>query len=155
EVEEHIVRQAMPAPQRQAKGPRPAVAPSAAASQEDYLLGWLLRYPAVATAVQEKIRRDLLPFPLVEEIIQGTPLELFERFDNRAIWRAWLTQPAGTNVEEWAQTLDEALREQAERVLHLGPPQSQAYRIVNDAPECARMLQLRHARKWKKRISEQ
>jgi DNA primase len=155
EVEERIVRQAMPAPQRQTKGPRPAVAPSAAASQEDYMLGWLLRYPTVVTAVQEKIRRDLTPFPLVEEIIQGTPLELFERVDNRAIWRAWLAQPAGTNIDEWLRLVDEALREHAERVLGLNLPQPQAYRYVNDALECARMLQLDLARRWKDRVTQE
>ena len=50
-------------------------------------MGWLLRYPTARTAVQEKVRRDLTPFPFVEEIIEGTLIELFERVDNRAIWR--------------------------------------------------------------------
>jgi DNA primase len=156
EVEERIVRQAMPAPQRQtATRPRPLATLGDAPGREDHLLGWLLRYPTVVTAVHDKIRRDLLAFPLVGEIIQGTLLELFERVDNRAIWQTWLGQPAGASAEEWVQTLDEALREQAERALQLGPPLSQAYRIVNDALECATILQRQLARRWKNRLSQQ
>jgi DNA primase len=157
EVDERIIRQALPAPQRPASRTLPIAAPSAATKpgQEDHLLGWLLRYPAARTAVQEKIRRDLSPFPLVEEIIQGTPLELFERVDNRAIWQAWLNQPPDTNAAEWAQTLDGTLQEQVARVLSLELPQAQAYRYVNDALECARMLQRDLARRWKKRVSSE
>ncbi|HJZ50138.1 MAG TPA: DNA primase [Roseiflexaceae bacterium] len=155
EVEERIVRQAMPSPQRPAARREPILAPATAPSQEDHMLGWLLRYPAARTAVQEKVRRDLSPFPLVGDIIEGALIELFERVDNRAIWRAWLEQPPGTDPDAWAHSLDEALREQAERVLSMKVPQPQAYRYVNDALECARMLQLDLARRWKKRISHE
>ncbi|HEU5099693.1 MAG TPA: DNA primase, partial [Roseiflexaceae bacterium] len=84
-----------------------------------------------------------------------TLIELFERPDNRAIWRARLDQPPGTDPEAWALSLDETLREQAERALSLRAPQPQAYRYVNDALECARMLQLDLARRWKNRISHE
>ena len=154
EIEERIVRQAMPSSQRSAARHPALIAPAVTSSPEDHMLGWLLRYPAARTAVQEKVRRDLTPFPFVEEIIEGTLIELFERVDNRAIWRAWLEQPAGTDPEAWARDLDESLREQAERVLNMKLPQPQAYRYVNDALECARMLQLDLARHWKKRISQ-
>jgi len=154
QVDEQVVRQTLPAPERKAQRSRPAAPPVAGApAQEDHMLGWLLRYPATRTAVQEKIRRDLLPFPLVGDSIQGTLLELFERVENRAIWQAWQLQPPGTSALEWAETLDESLREQAQRVLQLELPQPQAYRYVNDALECARMLQLDLARRWKKRIT--
>ena len=154
QVDEPIVRQALPAAERKAQRPPAASVPSsAAATQEDHMLGWLLRYPAARTAVQEKIRRDLLAFPIVEEIIQGTLLELFERIENRAIWQAWQQQPAGTDPIEWVETLGDTLRQQAEQVLSLKLPQPQAYRYVNDALECARMLQLDLARRWKKRIT--
>ena len=119
------------------------------------MLGWLLRYPAARTAVQEKVRRDLVPFPFVEEIIEGTLIELFERVDNRAIWRAWLEQPAGTDPEAWARDLDDALREQAERVLSMRLPQPQAYRYVNDALECATILQAKLAERWRIRVKQQ
>ncbi len=153
QVEEHIIRQGLPRPERKAAAPKSIIGlASAPPSQEDHMLGWLLRYPAVRTAVQEKIRRDLLPFPLVGEIIQGTLSELFERVDNRAIWQAWQQEPAATSPAEWAAALDSPLREQAERVLGLELPQSQAYRLVNDALECARMLQLDLARRWKNSI---
>ena len=119
------------------------------------MLGWLLRYPAARTAVQEKIRRDLLPFPLVGDSIQGTLLELLERIENRAIWQAWIAQADGLDPEQWAQTLDEALHEQAQRVLQLNMPESQAYRYVNVALECATILQLRLARRRMAQISQQ
>jgi DNA primase len=154
EIEERIVRQAMPSAQRPAARRPAMIAPAVAPSPEDHMLGWLLRYPTARTAVQEKIQRDLTPFPFVKEIIEGTLIELFERTDNRAIWRAWLDQPAGTDPEAWARDLDDALREQAERVLSMRLPQPQAYRYVNDALECARMLQLELARRWKNRISQ-
>jgi DNA primase len=156
QVDEQIVRQTLPAPERKAQRPKPVAMPtSSTPTQEDHMLGWLLRYPAARTAVQEKIRRDLLPFPLVGDSIQGTLLELFERIENRAIWQAWQSQPPGTIALEWAETLDQPLREHAQRVLQLELPQPQAYRYVNDALECARMLQLDLARRWKKRITEQ
>jgi DNA primase len=140
-------------PAQRLKGSGPTIAD--APPQEDHMLGWLLRYPAARTAVQEKIRRDLLPFPLVGDSIQGTLLELLERIENRAIWHAWQAQPPGTNALEWVETLSEPLREQAERVLSLDIPHPQAYRYVNDALECARMLQLDLARRWKNRIAHE
>jgi DNA primase len=156
EVEERVIRQALPSRGRQPeRKPALVMTPSAGPSREDYLLGWLLRYPAARTAVQEKIRRDLLPFPLVGEIIQGTLLELFERPENRAIWLAWQEQPPGAQPSEWAADLDDSLQEQVQRVLALELPESQAYRYVNDALECARMLQLDLARRWKNRTTSQ
>ena len=154
EIEERIIRQAMPSAQRPAARRPVMIAPATPATPEDHMLGWLLRYPTARTAVQEKMRRDLTPFPFVEEMIEGTLIELFERVDNRAIWQAWQNQPAGTDPEVWARSLDDALREQAERVLSMRLPQPQAYRYVNDALECARMLQLELARRWKSRISQ-
>ena len=87
--------------------------------------------------------------------MDGTPLELFDRADNRTIWRAWIMQPDGLNLEQWAQSLDEPLREQTLRVLQLNIPEPQEYRYLNDILECARILQLDLARRWKDRITEQ
>jgi DNA primase len=154
-IEERIVREAIPTQQRPTKTPRPLDAPRESPGKEDYLLGWLLRYPTARTAVQEKLRRDLAAFPLVNQIIEGTLLELFDKVDNRAIWRAWTAQADGLDPEQWAQTLDEALYEQAKRVLQLNMPESQAYRYVNVAIECATILQLRLARRCMAQISQQ
>jgi DNA primase len=115
----------------------------------------MLRYPTARTAVQEKLRRDLATFPLVGEIMEGTPLELFEKIDTRAIWKAWLAQPDGLDPEQWAQTLDEALQEQTLRVLGLFVPEPQSYRYVSDALECATILQQQRARQWKDRLARQ
>ncbi|HEX5688566.1 MAG TPA: DNA primase [Roseiflexaceae bacterium] len=154
-IEERIVREALPTQQRAAKAPRMPIAPAEAPGKEEYLLGWLLRYPTAHTAVQEKLRRDLAAFPLVEEIMEGTPLELFEKIDSRAIWKAWLAQPEGLDPEQWAQTLDEALQEHTLRVLHLHVPEPQSYRYVSDALECATILQQQRARQWKDRLARQ
>ncbi|MDQ2998467.1 MAG: DNA primase [Chloroflexota bacterium] len=155
EIEERIVRQAMPSAQRPAARRPVMVAPAVTSSPEDHMLGWLLRYPTARTAVQEKVRRDLTPFPFVGEIIEGTLVELFERTDNRAIWRAWQDQPSGTDPEAWARDLDDALREQTERVLSMRLPQPQAYRYVNDALECATILQTKLAERWRIRVKQQ
>ncbi len=155
DIEEQFIERALPARQRSSARRPPTVAPTVTSSPEDHMLGWLLRYPAARTAVQEKVRRDLTPFPFVEEIIEGTLIELFERVDNRAIWRAWQDQPAGTDPEVWARDLDDALREQAERVLSMRLPQPQAYRYVNDALECATILQTELARRWRIRVKQQ
>ncbi len=155
DIEEQFIERALPARQRSSARRPPTVAPTVTSSPEDHMLGWLLRYPAARTAVQEKVRRDLTPFPFVEEIIEGTLFELFERVDNRAIWRAWQDQPAGTDPEVWARDLDDALREQAERVLSMRLPQPQAYRYVNDALECATILQTELARRWRIRVKQQ
>jgi DNA primase len=154
-IEERIVREALPTRQRPTKTPRPLDAPRETPGKEDYLLGWLLRYPTARTAVEEKLRRDLAAFPLVNQIIDGTPLELFEKVDNRAIWQAWTAQADGLDPEQWAQTLHEALRDQALWSLQLNIPESQAYRYVNDALECATILQQECARRWKDRIKQQ
>jgi len=155
EIEERIVRQAMPSAQRPAARRPAMIVPATTSSPEDHMLGWILRYPTAHTAVQEKVRRDLTPFPFVGEIIEGTLIELFERTDNRAIWRAWQNQPAGTDPEAWAHELDDALREQTERVLSMRLPQPQAYRYVNDALECATILQTELARRWRIRVKQQ
>jgi DNA primase len=154
-IEEHIVREAIPAQGRAAKAPRPIVALHEAPAKEDYLLGWMLRYPTARTAVQEKLWRDLAAFSLVREIIEGVPLELFEKVANRAIWKAWIAQPDGLDPQQWAQTLDEALYDQAQRVLQLNVPEPQSYRYVGDALECATILQRYRAQQWKDRLKQQ
>ncbi|KAB8143300.1 DNA primase [Chloroflexia bacterium SDU3-3] len=177
-VEEHTLRAAMPgqprqprpAPQRQGQGqqrqgaapppqqrqgaaPPPAVD---APSNEDFLLGWLIRHPTARRAVQEKIYNDLQPFPLVAGLLEGTIVELLRRPEIRAIWQAWEPEPESTDPTAWAQQLDaDILRPLAMRAITLDVTESQSYRYVNDALERATMLQLNLAREWKKRLSEQ
>lgn len=160
-VAEHVVQQAV-GQSRGGPRARPAAAAPAAPApelgapgQEDYLLGWLIRFGQARTAVQEKLRRDLASFALVAQVIEGTPLELLERPENRALWQSWERQFEGTTPETWLAGLDPALAAQAERVLNLPVPAEQLYRYVNDALECATILQLRLARRWKDRLSQQ
>jgi DNA primase len=154
-IEEHIIREALPAQARTTKAPRPFVAPHETTAKEDYLLGWLLRYPKARTAVQEKLWRDLAAFPLVKEMMEGTALELFDKVGNRAIWKAWIGQPDDCDPQQWAQTLDEALHDQVQRVLQLNVPEPQSYRYVSDALECATILQRHRAQEWRDRLKQQ
>jgi DNA primase len=124
-------------------------------AQEDTLLGLLLRYPAVRTAVEEKLRRDLAPFSLVQQLIAGDLSELFARVEHRAIWLAWAGEPPGSDPEPWAAALDEQLAPVAQRALAVELPQPQSYRFMNDALECATILQQELAKRWKDRLSRE
>ncbi|MEN9938652.1 MAG: hypothetical protein RLZZ387_5231 [Chloroflexota bacterium] len=130
-------------------------APAGGSAQEDALLGLMLRYPAVRAAVEEKLRRDLGPFPLVQDLIAGDTTELFARVEHRAAWEAWCREPAGTDPEPWVEALGEALAPHARRALAVELPQPQSYRFVNDALECATILQQGLAKRWKDRISRE
>lgn len=160
QVGEHVVQQSVAQaqqPNRAARGKPPApIAPPVESqpSNEDFLLGVMIRYPTARTAVLEKLRRDLTGFPLLAQVFEGTPLELLDRPDNRALWQNWERQFEGTAPEDWLGTLDPTLRPQAERALTLQVPSQQIYRFVNDALECATILQLRLARRWKDRLSQ-
>nr|PZN32137.1 MAG: DNA primase [Chloroflexota bacterium] len=152
-------RQGAPARGRQPAGEAPADAKAAlprlqpASAQEDALLGLLLRYPSVRAAVEEKLRRDIAPYERVQELIAGEIAELFTRVEHRAIWEAWQREPQGADPEPWARELDETLAGTALRALKLEIPQPQSYRFVNDALECATILQQDLAKRWMDRVS--
>ncbi|MEM8529255.1 MAG: DNA primase [Chloroflexota bacterium] len=158
EVEDHVIRAALPGSQRptptrtkaikQPEGDTPT-------TREDALLALLLRYPSMRTAVQEKMKSDISLFPLVSEMITGILLELFDRADNRAIWQTWMEQAPDTDIEHWITTLDAVLAEQVRHIMHIHLPDSQSYRYMNDGLECATILQLRLARRWKDRCSQE
>jgi DNA primase len=124
-------------------------------TQEDTLLGLLLRYPAVRAAVEEKLRRDLAPFPLVQQIAAGEIGELFGRVEHRAIVDSWQRAGPGSDPETWVETLDEQLAPLARRALGAEVPQPQSYRFMNDALECATILQQELAKRWKDRLSRE
>ena len=166
QVEEFVIRATLKGDAQKQRAVRPeqklrptalpaAAPPSDAPSHEDFLLGWLLRYAAARRAVAEKIRGDLTLFPQLQALIAGTITELLRGAENRIIWQAWERQPEGFDPIAWAETLDEALKQQALRVMALNVAESQSYRYVNDALERATMLQLNLAREWKKRLSQQ
>lgn len=133
--------------------PRPPLGPQDRTAQEDTLLGLLLRFPASRAAVEEKFRRDLAPFPLVQQLISGEVPELFDSVERRAVWDAWRRQPDGADPEQWAAGLDETLAAYAQLALRARLPQSQSYRFMNDAVECATILQQDLVKRWKDRIS--
>jgi DNA primase len=122
-------------------------------TQEEYLLGWVIRFPAARAAVEEKLHRDLSPYPALQSLLSGTIDELFARDECRALWRAWIAAPAGSDPETWAQALNAPLNDVAQRVLGLHAPQPQEYRIVNDALECATILQRDVAKRWLAQIA--
>ncbi len=160
QVGEHVVQQSVAQAQQPARPARgrpaaPAAAPAdTQPNNEDFLVGVMIRYPTARTAVHEKLRRDLAGFPLLAQLIEGAPLELLDRPDNRALWQSWERQFEGTASDDWLAALDPALRPQADRALTLQVPSQQLYRFVNDALECATILQLRLARRWKDRLSQ-
>jgi DNA primase len=123
--------------------------------QAAYLLSWLIRYPQVRTAVVEKLRNDLLQYPLIAELIEGEPLELFEHPAHRAIWQAWVNQPEETDPIEWATHLSAPLAEMTHQLFALHVPEMHAYRYINDALECATILQRNLALRWKSRVDNQ
>ncbi|MGQ9547604.1 MAG: DNA primase [Roseiflexus sp.] len=127
--------------------------PASAPTQEEYLLGWVIRFPAARAAVEEKLHRDLERYPALQSLMSGTIDELFARDESRALWRAWIAAPAGSDPESWAQSLGTPMNDVALRVLALHAPQPQEYRIVNDALECATILQRDVARSWLVRIA--
>jgi DNA primase len=122
-------------------------------TQEEYLLGWVIRFPAARAAVEEKLHRDLAGYPALQSLLSGTIDELFARDECRALWRAWIAAPAGSDPETWAQALNAPLNDVAQRVLGLHAPQPQEYRIVNDALECATILQRDVAKRWLAQIA--
>ncbi len=117
-------------------------------AQEEHLLSWMIRYPAVRAAVEEKLHNNLAPYPALQALMSGTVDELFTRDECRALWRAWIAAPADSDPAVWATTLYAPLDAVAQRVLGLQAPQPQAYRIVNDALECATILQRDVAKRW-------
>lgn len=138
-----VLEQQPDAAKQQSSEPTPATP-----AQEEHLLSWMIRYPAVRAAVEEKLHNDLAPYPALQALMTGTVDELFTRDECRALWRAWIAAPADSDPAVWATTLYAPLDAVAQRVLGLHAPQPQAYRIVNDALECATILQRDVAKRW-------
>lgn len=168
-VEEQVVLRALPREQQVKQQRAPVASPkpvSQAAAQaaavtlsygpqEEFLLGWLMRYPSAVDAVQEKLQRDLAAFSLVQHLIAPTILGLFERTEHRAIWQAWLARRGNDAPEQWISTLDDLLREIAQRAFEHRLPEPQSYRYVNDALECAKILQKQQAQRWLAHMAHQ
>ncbi len=135
----------------------PTIAPrmNAEQIQAEHLLCWFLRYASARDAVQEKLRRDLATLPLAQQILSDALVDLFDRPEHRAILQAWEAVGTSLDPQSWADGLDMSLRETAQRVLTLQSPQPQAYRYVNDALECATILQQYQAKRWQTRFAHQ
>ncbi|NWG22411.1 MAG: DNA primase [Chloroflexi bacterium] len=147
------IRRSDAKPSRQALPGQASEVQSAGPVQEEYLLCWIIRYPAVRAAVEEKVHRDLAAYPALQALMSGTIDELFVRDESRALWRAWIVAPAGMSPEEWVVNLGAPLDSFAQRVLALHVPQAQAYRLINDALECATILQRGAATRWRTHIA--
>ncbi len=119
--------------------------------QETMLLGLLLRHPSARDTIEAKLRGDLRESPGLAAIIDDTVLGLLSHPEWRAIWRARLAQPE-IELTAWLTALDPALGERAQIALAHHIPQSQAYRVIHDALECATILQLHQAKRWNLRL---
>jgi DNA primase len=118
-------------------------------SKDERLLCMLLLHPTTHAAVQEKLQRDLEAFPLVQKLLREKDLtDLFELTEHRMILAEWERQALGTDPKLWAQNLGEPLSTIAQHVLLQVPPSPQAYRYINEALECATILQRRQAQRW-------
>jgi DNA primase len=174
DVDESVIMQALPRDKQSSDRGRPArpvpnprttgkpigapTVPSRVTAEEiqaEHLLCWFLRYASARDAVLEKLRRDLAALPLAQHILSEALLDLFDRPEHRAILQLWEAEGTNLDPERWAEELDGALRETAQRVLTRQPPAPQAYRYVNDALECATILQQYQARRWLTRFSRQ
>lgn len=142
------------APARSSKPAEPKQdALQSAPAQEEYLICWAMRYPAARGAVEEKLHRDLAAFPALQSLMTGSIDELFSRDESRALWRAWVVAPAEIDVEAWVAALGAPLDAVARRVLGLHAPHAHAYKVVNDALECATILQRHAAARWRVQIA--
>ena len=145
-------------PQRAAPPAAERVAPRVGGGRrihEETLLSLLLRYPEASGAVRAKIDADLTPFPLVAELIDSSIAGLFDDTELRAIWAELQRRPVADDADGWAASLDAPLDAVTRHVLAIKLPQSQSYRFVNDALECATILQQELAKVWKDRLAQQ
>jgi len=143
--------------------PRPAANSGAranvAATREDHLLALAIRYPAVAPIVEQGLQQGLEPFPLAQELLGFELSCILERPDNQALWRSWQQlapelRPMGDGLLDWANNIDESLRERALFLLQLAPPRSEEYRYRQEAEKCARQIRIDQVRGWQRRLPQ-
>ncbi len=152
-----------PAPQQPPVGAvsRPRQ-PSAGLTREEYLITLALRYPPVQPAIEEWLAQSLQEFPRIQAMLGSDIASLLERADHREIWRAWSAQmdsnaaaPDDEQLIEWIQQLDEAVRDQAARLVQADQPPAQEYRHRQEAEECARLIRVDQVNRRKWRLSQQ
>ncbi len=117
-------------------------------SWEEMLLVLLLHYPSVAGKVEEMLATSLDRFPQVRDLLGGGVEQLLEQVEHRQIWQA-------AQQGDWRQTLDEMLREDAERLATLPLPVGATERYEEMAAECVRHLRVRQVQQWSRRVAEQ
>jgi hypothetical protein len=117
------------------------------------MIGLLLRYPTTRTAVEEKLQHDLALASDLHEILSGSIDDLLHGVESRAIWQAWAQRAAADDPVGWASTLSADLADYVREAIAGGPPRSQEYRAINDALECATILQRESVRIWLRRLA--
>ena len=131
---------------------------SALPSREDHLLTLVLRYPSVGSTVETMLFQELADFPSLAEML-GTNLEsIFAEPLNRAVLRRWLEtppeeRPSAAELEAWAASLEEPLRDQANRMATLSFAHEYLFR--QEAEKCTRQLRIGQARQRYLLISQQ
>lgn len=90
----------------------------AAPTREDQLLSLLLRFPAIESAVESELQRDLTAFPEIAGDIRGSIAEPLTHVENQQLWQAWQRAvPGVADTPVWLEALDPYLKGRAQRLL--------------------------------------
>lgn len=147
-------RAPLPGPTQASRSPvAPGVPFQPRRKHEQAMIGLLLRFPATRTAIEEKLQHDIAAAEPLRELLNGTPEDLFHGIESRAVWQAWAQRSASDDPIGWAETLPEELAAYVRDAIASGPPRNQEYRAINDALECATILQRESARIWLRRLA--
>ncbi|MBP8250741.1 MAG: DNA primase [Herpetosiphon sp.] len=163
-IDERIIADALRLNQPDSRKPTKQPMPAAIASQmereaqrEDYLLSLLLRFPQIQPVIAEKLRDDMTISPALRDLWNGDIQELFDRTENRVLWRLWREQGHNGPPDplKWAEQLPLGLNSHCLTLLQWSDnPPLRPYRVAKEAEECLRPLRQRLARRWNDQIGQ-
>jgi DNA primase len=136
----------------------PVARPQPHNSREEHLLALLLYHPQVGSIVESMLFHDLSKFPDVAPIFGSNIESLFQEPENVAILRYWLTlmpeeKPTVPELQQWANTLEVALRDQALRLVNITFPKEYLFR--REAERYAKQIRIDQIRKRQLQITSQ
>jgi DNA primase len=152
-----------PSPPPPDAAPHPAEAAAAPARRappngdEAYLLGLAMRHRTVDAAVEALLEEGLAKHPAMRELFGGGLEDLLEQPIYQELWRRLVALPlewrpdTPEDLAAWVATLDEALREEAERLASAVTPDDFRYR--QEAEHCARKLRIEQVKQHLARLN--